>query len=161
MFCENHSIWRCIFNEFVREFSSIFYSSCHLDVILSSLFKTKFYGYESILKIVWIELFTELFPEKRPSGNEQKELSLLLYHGKLNLKYGLHGLELEKWIKLQEIQTCLVLTQDYLSGKVYLLVGQYFLPDFTTEQKNSILYKFFCSNQLADFLHFLKNLATN
>ena len=102
-----------------------------------------------------------MFPEKRPSGNEQKELSLLLYHGKLNLKYGLHGLELEKGIKLQEIQTCLVLTQDYLSGKVYLLVGQYYLPDFTTEQKNPILYKFFCSNQLADFLHFLKNLATN
>ena len=42
MFCENNSIHRCIFNEFVREVSSTLYSSCHLDVILSSLFKTKF-----------------------------------------------------------------------------------------------------------------------
>lgn len=47
-----------------------------------------------------------MLPKKRPSGNEQKELSLFLYSWQLNLKYGLHGLEIEKGIKSQEKQTC-------------------------------------------------------
>ena len=74
-----------------------------------------------------------MFPKKRPSGNEQKELSLFLYSWQIKSKIWPTWIRARKGDQITGKTNLLVLTQDHLSGKVYLLVTQYFIPDFTTE----------------------------